>query len=458
VIDRAEIEAKAAEFAIHTSDVQRDYVFGWVLFGIYSASPLAKLLVLKGGNCFRKAYFPNTRFSRDLDFATEAAVDETSLCEEFNRVCDFAQAESGIAFDLERNRFELQHEIDSRRSVYEVKLYFKDFYGNPDKFTISVTLDVTEFDRIYLPTQNRLLIHPYSDAASCHVELRCLKLEEMLAAKLKSLLQRREVSDLYDLAYSILLNRDLDVDRSEVVSTFLRKTIFEPSPGVARQLLLELPLNLLQTAWRKYIICPIQSLLDFDVAVQQFQSFVAELFASYGAPTYGRFAYFPSELRNPIMQAGAGLNLLRLTYDGVRRDVEPYSLVFKRRKDGYGQEYFYVYDRTGGHQNPGIKALLNPKIHDLEILDQTFTPRYPVELSKAGEHLGAGYFARPFRGGRRRRILSTTPRLVYVVQCAYCNRTFKRTQLNTRLWEHKDGYGNPCYGRYAYLVDQRYES
>src|SRR5258708_10334059 len=146
----------------------------------------------------------------------------------------------------------------------------------------------------------------------------------MLAGKVKCLLQRREVSDLYDLAYSIFLNRDLAVDRSEVVSTFLRKTIFEPSPGVARQLLLELPLGLLKTAWQKYIICPIQSVLDFDFAVQRFQSFIAELFAPYGVATYGRFAYFPSALRNPIMEAGAGLKLLRLTYDGVRREVEPY--------------------------------------------------------------------------------------------------------------------------------------
>src|SRR6266540_4716048 len=206
MIDREEIEAKADEFGIHTSNVQRDYVFGWLLFALYSGSPLRNQLILKGGNCFRKAYFPNTRFSRDLDFAIESAINEILLREEFNRVCELAQARSGIEFDLDRNKVELQHEIDRRRSIYEVKLYFKDFYGNPDKFTISVTLDVTEFDRIYLPTQNRILIHPYSDTESCRVELRCLKLEEMLAAKLKSLLQRREVSDLYDLAYSILLN------------------------------------------------------------------------------------------------------------------------------------------------------------------------------------------------------------------------------------------------------------
>jgi predicted nucleotidyltransferase component of viral defense system len=455
VIDRAEIEAKAAEFAIHTSDVQRDYVFGWVLFGIYSASPLAKLLVLKGGNCFRKAYFPNTRFSRDLDFATEAAVDETSLREEFNRVCNFAQAQSGVVFDLERNKVALQHQIDRRRSIYDVKLYFKDFYGNPDKFTISVTLDVTEFDRIYLPTQKRFLIHPYSDAALCSAEVRCMKLEEMLAEKLKCLLQRRGVSDVYDLAYSIFLNRDLAVDRSQVVSTFLRKTIFEPSPGVARQLLLELPLGLLKAAWQKYIICPIQGVLDFDLALEQIQSFVTQLFAPYGPATYGRFAFFPSELRNPIMQAGAELKLVTLTYDGVRRDVEPYSLVFKRRKtDGYGQEYFYVYDRTGGHGNPGIKALLNPKIHDLEIIEETFTPRYPVELSKAGEHLGVGYFARPFGGGRRR---ATKPGWVYTIQCNYCDRPFRRRERNTTLREHKDKYGNPCYGRVGYLIAQDYE-
>jgi predicted nucleotidyltransferase component of viral defense system len=146
MIDRAEIETKATEFGIHTSNVQRDYVFGWLLAGIYGGSPLGRILLLKGGNCFRKAYFPNTRFSRDLDFATQTGISENSLREEFNRVCHLAQQQSGVTFDVDRNKVELQHGIDSGRSVYEVKLYFKDFYGNSEKFAISVTLDVTEFD------------------------------------------------------------------------------------------------------------------------------------------------------------------------------------------------------------------------------------------------------------------------------------------------------------------------
>jgi predicted nucleotidyltransferase component of viral defense system len=54
---------------VNSSNVQRDYVFGWLLSGIYAQSGLGQQLVLKGGNCLRKAYFPFGRFSTDLDFS-----------------------------------------------------------------------------------------------------------------------------------------------------------------------------------------------------------------------------------------------------------------------------------------------------------------------------------------------------------------------------------------------------
>lgn len=62
MIDREEIQDKAREFGIHVANVQRDYVFGWLLAALYSVTALKDILILKGGNCFRKAYFPNTRF------------------------------------------------------------------------------------------------------------------------------------------------------------------------------------------------------------------------------------------------------------------------------------------------------------------------------------------------------------------------------------------------------------
>ncbi len=64
MIGRSEIESKAQEFRVPIANVERDYVFGWLLTGIYlRAGYLHNLLVLKGGNGMRKAYFPYTRFS-----------------------------------------------------------------------------------------------------------------------------------------------------------------------------------------------------------------------------------------------------------------------------------------------------------------------------------------------------------------------------------------------------------
>ncbi|MBI2219980.1 MAG: nucleotidyl transferase AbiEii/AbiGii toxin family protein [Acidobacteria bacterium] len=460
MITKDEIQAKSLEFGIHQANVQRDYVFGWLLVGLYTESPLKDVLVLKGGNCFRKAYFPNTRFSHDLDFSTESAVDEGLLRSEFNKVCEFVQAQSGVVFDLERNRVQLQNEIDEKRRVFDVRLYFKDFYGNADHITISLAIDITEFDRLYLPVQERQLIHPYSDSGICTVGVRCVKLEEMLASKLKCLLQRRHTADLYDLVYSIFLNRDIEVNRGEVLSTFFGKTIYERHPGVARQLLLELPLDLLRTAWNRYIVAPVEGVLDFDETLTNFRQVINDIFGDQTFVGRDALAFFPSHFRNPILQAGSEMKLLRVAYDGHVRVVEPYSLRYKRRKDGHAEEYLYVWDRTGGRASgPGLKTFLNGKIQSIQVTDETFEPRYPVELSKAGEYGPNSYFSKPFGGSsgtRRVRIAPLRHGWRYTVECSYCGRKFKRMRRSTRLNPHKDGYGNDCYGRNGYVVDQEY--
>lgn len=458
MISRDEIENKSEEFGIYVANVERDYVFGWLLAGIYGDSALSTTLVLKGGNCFRKAYFPTTRFSNDLDFSTQSGVNPASLAEQLNKVCDLVHAKTGVVFDKDRNRVQQKSNADSERSIYEARLYFQDFYGNSDSITISVRLDIAEFDRIYLPIQQRYLIHPYSDEADCRVEVRCQKLEELLAAKLKCLLQRRRSSDLYDFVFVVFLNRELEVQRTEIVSTFLKKTIFERAPGVVRGLLLDLPFEVLRGLWSKYLIYPKTSHIEFDAAVATFKETVQALFGQFAVAFERHFAFFPAHLRNPIMEAASSLTLLEVAYDGHPRLVEPYSLVFKRRQDGVAREYFYCYDRTGGRSAPGIKVFVQEKIQSIRNTAEKFEPRFAVELSKAGEHPSKGYFGSPF--GRARASRSATPRprtrfnfgLTYTIECPYCGKRFKRTEFDTRLNKHKDRYGNDCYGRVGFSV------
>ena len=460
MITKEEIEAKAAEFELHPANVERDYVFGWLLTGLYTISPLKDTLILKGGNCFRKAYFPATRFSADLDFSTQSRVDQQALRTELNKICDFVQQQAGIVFDTDRTRTEQKFAIDNEKTVYQARLYFKDFYGNPDTITISVRVDITEFDRIYLPVQTRNLVHPYSDAKECAGQIRCIKLEELLATKLKCLLQRRHLADLFDYVYSIFINRELEVNKAEIVSTFLRKTIFSRDQRAVTGLLVGLPLHVFKDVWSKYLVCPRNSMITWETAVENFIASVKELFGEPVA-SFGRPIYFPAHLRNPIMDAGSSLTLLGVTYENIPRIVEPYSLVYKQRQDGHGEEYFYCYDRTGGRSGPGIKCFVNWKIAAIEKMDEKFEPRQEVELSKAGEFGEKSYFGKSFGGvgaisrSRSPRRLRS-PRLVYKIGCSYCGKEFRRLRHNLRLNDHKDRYGNRCFGRYGHLLGTEY--
>lgn len=210
---------------MHTSNVQRDYVFGWLLAGLAQAHNLLQpLLILKGGNCFRKAYFEHARFSNDLDFSTQTELDADRLLEGLRQACAYASERSGVDFLVDESRVAERRLADSEARMYDARVYFKSFYGEED-VRIRVDLDVKEYDRLFLPVQSRRLIHAYSDAASCKADIRCVKLEELLASKLKALLQRQHSPDLYDFVHAVFFQKSLAISRREVLMTFLKQTI-----------------------------------------------------------------------------------------------------------------------------------------------------------------------------------------------------------------------------------------
>jgi predicted nucleotidyltransferase component of viral defense system len=63
-----ELRKIARERQLALDLVEKDYVLGWILYGIY-LSPLSKYLAFKGGTALSKVYFPSDwRLSEDLDF------------------------------------------------------------------------------------------------------------------------------------------------------------------------------------------------------------------------------------------------------------------------------------------------------------------------------------------------------------------------------------------------------
>lgn len=463
-----EIKRKSDEFNIEIDNIQRDYVFGWIIAGIFLASSLRNKIILKGGNALRKAYFPHFRFSADLDFSTPGNISPGDLLQGFNEACRYAEQKAGIQFDYNRNKVDPEPIAEGDKRVYKAKLYFLNLVNQRAECDISVRVDVSEFDRIILPIQERNLIHPYSDASVCQTTVKITKLEEVIADKLKLLLQRRYAYDFYDLIHATVINKEIGINRNEVVSTFLKKTIFEPSPISAMNLLVSMPFEFVKGFWKK-VSAPKQGQIELDDAIEKYEPAIRLLFEDFQYGEGRALAFFPAWIRNPILKAGQELTKIRMTYDEHERLVEPYSLVYKRRSDGVAREYFYAFDTSGGRSGQrSIKAFLNNKIVAIKNTDEKFEPRYVVEISKSGEPAEKSYFGRPFHhrlvkksslSKRRTSGRSTFPysyRPKYVIECSLCGKRFTRKNYSLALNSHKDKSGYLCMGRFGLFVETKY--
>lgn len=462
MISKKEIEDKSKELQINISNIQRDYLFGWLLHYIFTYSSFKDYLFLKGGNALRKGYFLQTRFSSDLDFGTPIDINRQSLEDEILKACEYIKEKATIEFIVERNsvneKFSKWHE--PRWQVYEVKMYFKDFHANVDHLTLKITLDVTRFDKTYLPLQKVELLHPYSDSQEIKTILRCMKLEEVIATKLKCLLQREHAPDLFDFIYSIYLNQDIQINKSEIRRVFLKRTIFDTNPSIAKRILLKLPLEILKAKWAKTIVYTESKLISAEEAISRFYQEISIMFSD--VPDWSRDdnLYFGPELRNPILQAGKSLTLLKVIYDNVERLVEPYSLKFLEKTNGVAREYLYVYDRTGSKNNPGIKMFLPDKIQHIENTNFEFSPRdgHEVGLNRSSEYPENRYLYDPNKKTiretsiklRPKRTTSLGPKHQY--KCSSCGKVLiRKERISTFDKAHKNPRGYSCYGYPIYL-------
>ncbi len=248
-----------------------------------------------------------------------------------------------------------------------------------------IKFDVSEFEKIVLPVQRHSLIHDYLDSDNCQVEIQAYSLEEVLAEKLRSWIQRTRSRDLFDVV-KIVASKSIPISKRNVLATFFQKTIFKDMPIASKEeMIFEPKFAAITPTWAQTIICPSRSLIIAANAIQLFREFVEALFdpeilEALGTSLSRRIGHlydFNSGYREAIIEAGRARQLIRLLYSGRSRDIEPYSFRYKWVKKGYGAEYFYGFDRTRGHT---IKAFFLDRLQGVSILPQKFEPRWVVEF------------------------------------------------------------------------------
>ncbi len=142
--------------------------------------------------------------------------------------------------------------------------------------------------------------------------------------------------------------------------------------------------------------------------------------------------------------AAANHLCVELGYGGTKRLIEPYSL--RRTRDGHLLLYAVK------AQTSELRSYRVDRMQSINVTNRPYKPRYLIEFASAG----------PLNASSTQRLTSHTLRIqpftsdtVFVIECSYCGKKFKRSSHDTHLRPHKDKSGAfDCPGRIGYEVDR----
>lgn len=474
MIDRREILDAGTRFGLTPNVIEKDYVLGWILAGIYAHEALAKKWIFKGGTCLKKCYFETYRFSEDLDFTlTDAAhLDADFLKRTFAEIAAWIYEATGLELPAGQQDFELYTNPRGNRSC-QGKLSYRGPVSPRSGGLPRVKLDLTPDEKVVLPPTLVPIFHPYSDAPDGGIRVLSYAYEEAFGEKIRAMAERTRPRDLYDVI-NLYRNETARPTASVLLDVLRQKCEFK---GIRIPRLADLDAHRadLEGGWGAMLAHQLPALPPLAAFWDELPAFFQWL--EGGAAPVVRAAYAigqgetvlrERELRLPL--SGAALSylevirfaaanrlLVELGYQGSTRRIEPYSL--RRTSDGNIILHAFSADR-GEHRSYRMDRL-----ESASATNQTFVPRYDIELTPEGPVKIAPTATRPssawggaFGMPQATRARTQTGRAgpTYVFECPYCNKRFNKKRRDPHLNPHKNKQGYPCTGRNGTYVDTRY--
>ena len=177
--------------------VEQDLIISRALVEIFSDDMLGDTLRLRGGTALNKLHFPNPmRYSEDIDLVRTSGGPIGPILDGLRIVLEpwLGRARFDQSLVAPKFRFRVDAEDDS---------------GVPIRLKVEInTREVQAFDG---PASSPLKIdNPWFSGEAA---ISTFSREEMLATKLRALLQRNQGRDLYDLAHALEVFENLDISR-----------------------------------------------------------------------------------------------------------------------------------------------------------------------------------------------------------------------------------------------------
>lgn len=193
MIKPGEIQKIANRLGIRDTQIEKDYVIGWVLRGISINSYLKKRLIFKGGTSLRKIYFPDYRLSEDLDFTFKGEDFNTEeIKKHFEELIEWIKVEARITINL-------HDEVVHQTGNYNFYLGYTGPLGGIGT-NKSLKVDIANDEILCNDPVEKIVNNEYTDLSD-EFKILSYTLEEIITEKMRSLMQRTMPRDLYDIFY-----------------------------------------------------------------------------------------------------------------------------------------------------------------------------------------------------------------------------------------------------------------
>jgi uncharacterized protein len=215
MIGRPEIQRLARASGVDERTQERDYVLTWLLAGMANQD---SGLVFKGGTCLRRCYIRDYRYSEDLDFTLPEGAVRVTAADAVSAWCRFIGEEAGIQADAIAD------------AVLGVRRAWVSFTGPlAARRDSAIKVDLADDEGIVEAIVRRPLLSEYSDLPDSKHEVPAYALTEIWAEKVRSLMQRAEPRDAYDLAALADLDKELPADARAVFERKARAKGLDPA-------------------------------------------------------------------------------------------------------------------------------------------------------------------------------------------------------------------------------------
>ncbi len=265
MIKPGEIQQKAREVGVRDQQIEKDYVLSWILKGVAQHEQLSKTIVFKGGTVLKKIYFEDYRFSEDLDFTLlNNEITNEQIFTWFKETFEYVREEANIPLEIIDNN---EHE-DGGINFYISYTGPLGGQGNNKRVKVDISRSETlEFEPIM-----KAVIIGYSDLEE-H-QLLCYPLEEVLVEKMRTVMQRMQARDFYDIWF---LLEQHGMDAAFHMKEFAKKCASKNLDHLDFHKKLAERLPQYKGRWKSSMSEQIKDLPDFDKVEREVQRHLQKL-------------------------------------------------------------------------------------------------------------------------------------------------------------------------------------